>query len=190
MGVRAEDSLRRRAPSRRASSAFGLRGLGSFLCQRLLQQSTARIAITKAPSRVAAVGRAMRDALRSLTSQDHLLITLRYRDGLSIAEAARVLEVDAKPLYRRLQRILESLHAALCTDELTGDVAREVAGELWCDELATGEFGWWRPSKPLNGSTSGDRTVARGELPRRRPARRLHRRPRPHAVGRDRAASL
>jgi hypothetical protein len=49
MGVRAEDSLRRRAPGRGASSACGLRGLPSLLCQRLLQESVARIATTQTP---------------------------------------------------------------------------------------------------------------------------------------------
>jgi RNA polymerase sigma factor (sigma-70 family) len=145
--------------------------------------------------RAAAVGRAVRDALRLLPSQDHLLMTLRYRDGLSVTEAARVLELDAKPLYRRLERILASLHAALCTDEVTRELARELARETWCDSVwasraGTGECGWWRPSNPVNGSASRNRTMARGELPRRRPARRVHRLSRPDAVGRDRAASL
>ena len=140
--------------------------------------------------RAVEVRRAVRRALRSLPSQDHLLITLRYRDGLSVADAARVLEVQAKPLYRRLERILAYLHAALCTDELRAELARELARQTWDDAVATGESGWWRQSIRVNGSTSPNRTMARGELPGRRPARRVHRRHRPGTVGRDRAASV
>jgi RNA polymerase sigma factor (sigma-70 family) len=137
-----------------------------------------------------AVRRAVRDALRSLPGADHLLVTLCYRDGLSVAEAARVLELDAKPLYRRLERILASVRAALCTEEASCQLARALARETWSDQTATGESGWWRQSNPVHGSDSRDWTLARGELPRRRAARLVHRLPRANAVGRDRAASL
>jgi RNA polymerase sigma factor for flagellar operon FliA len=144
---------------------------------------------------VDAVRRAVRDALRSLPSRDHLLITLRFRDGLSVAEAARVLEVDAKPLYRRLEQILASLQAELCTDRAMGEIARELAQETWCDstwtaESGSGESGWWRQSNPVHGSDYRHRTLARGGLPRRRPARRVHRRQPTDALRRNRAASL
>jgi RNA polymerase sigma factor (sigma-70 family) len=141
-------------------------------------------------ARAAVVRGVVRDALRALPSQDHLLITLRYRDGLSVAGAARVLELEAKPLYRRIERILARLHAVLSTDELRGELVRGLAYGTWFDDAATGESGWWRPSNSLNGSVTHITSVARGELPRRRPARRLHRRVRAHAIRRRGAASL
>ena len=140
-------------------------------------------------ARAARVRRAVCHALRALPGEDHLLITLRYRDGLSVADAARVLELDAKPLYRRIDRILAHLQSALCTDELQGALARELSRETWSDE-ATGESGWWRQSRYVNGSVSSVSDVARGGVPRRRPARRVHRRLRPRPVAGNRAASL
>jgi RNA polymerase sigma factor (sigma-70 family) len=186
-------ALRRRGPVRGSRTTLGEDAIPE--CLDSAPGPDVRIERREQTMRAAAVRRAVRDALRSLPSEDHLLMTLRYRDGLSVAEAARVLELDAKPLYRRLERILNSLQAALCTDEVTGELARELARETWCDgvwasQSATGESGWWRPSNSLNGSDSRIRTMARGELPRRRPARRVHRRLSPDAVGRDRAASL
>jgi RNA polymerase sigma factor for flagellar operon FliA len=132
----------------------------------------------------------VREALRSLPTQDHLLLTLRYRDGLSIADVARVLEVEAKPLYRRIDRLLAYLQEVLCTDELAGELARQLARQPWCDAVPAGESGWWRQSIRVNGSTPGTVDLGPGRLPRRRSARRVHRRPRPLAVRRDRTASL
>ena len=140
--------------------------------------------------RAAYVRRVVRDALRALPSEDHLLITLRYRDGLSVADAARVLELNAKPVYRRLDRILGHLQAVLCTDELQGELASELARHTWSDQAGTGESGWWRQSKSVNGLASSVSTLARGGLPRRRPARRVHRRVGSGPVGGHRAASL
>jgi RNA polymerase sigma factor (sigma-70 family) len=140
--------------------------------------------------RARAVRGALRDALRALPAQDHLLVTLRYRDWLSVANAARVLEDDAKPLYRRIQRVLDELRAVLCTDEPSSRLARELSRETWCDALPAGESGWWRQSISSNGIASNAPAHARGAMPRRRSARRLHRRLQVRTVRRDRAASL
>jgi RNA polymerase sigma factor (sigma-70 family) len=140
--------------------------------------------------RAGAVRSALRDALRALPAQDHLLVTLRYRDGLSVADAARVLEVDPKPLYRRIERILGQLRAVLCTDELSSRLACDLARDTWCDALPAGESGWWRQSISLNGTASNVPAHARGAMPRRRSARSLHRRLGVRTVRRHRAASL
>lgn len=140
--------------------------------------------------RIAVLRRMVRDALRTLDSQDHLIITLRFRDGLSVAEVARVLDVDAKPLYRRIDRILGRLHSLLSADLTGAELARELAGETWCDDLPGGESEWWRPSKDISGSAlDGDTTDARG-LSRSRAARSVHRRRSSSLAGAHRRASL
>jgi RNA polymerase sigma factor for flagellar operon FliA len=151
------NTLARRAPVRGSRATLGEDAIPE--CMDPAPGPHTSIERRDQAARAAAVRRAMRDALRSLPSQDHLLITLRYRDGLSVAEAARVLELDAKPLYRRLERILGYLHAALGTDELGGVFARELAREAWCDVVA-GESGWWRQSNPVNGSAPSNRPMA------------------------------
>jgi RNA polymerase sigma factor (sigma-70 family) len=52
---------------------------------------------------------AMRRACRRLTPEDRLILTLRFRDEMSITAIAARLEVPAKPMFRRLQRILRAL---------------------------------------------------------------------------------
>lgn len=128
-------------------------------------------------ARAGRMRRLVRDALRTLDSEDHLIITLRFRDGLSVADVGRVLRLDAKPLYRRIERILAHLHRVVCADAGSGAVARELARGTWCDLLPAGESGWWRQSNSVSDTARVlPDDVRRGDLSRRRPARRVHRR--------------
>jgi RNA polymerase sigma factor (sigma-70 family) len=181
------ETLARRGQVRRTRAALGEDAIPE--CLDLSPGPHARLERQEQASRAGSVRTVVRDALRSLPPHDHLLVTLRFRDGLSVADAAQVLGLDAKPLYRRIDRILERLHSVLCTDELRGELARELARgglELW----PAGESGWWRQSNPVNGPVSNVPILARSRLSRRRPAGRLHRRVGARAVQRDRAASL
>jgi RNA polymerase sigma factor (sigma-70 family) len=141
--------------------------------------------------RADAVRTMVRDALRSLDSQDHLILTLHFRDGLSVADTARVLGVDSKPLYRRIDRILARLQAILCTDELRTQLVRDLARDSWSDFVDERESGWWRPSNHPNGPGSDVRDdLGHDEMPRRGAPRRVHRRPAPEPLLAGRAASF
>jgi RNA polymerase sigma factor for flagellar operon FliA len=65
-------------------------------------------------------------AIQSLTDQDRVILRLRFQDGLAVADIARALHVDQKPLYRRFDTLLRQLRAAL---EATG-VGTAEASEL------------------------------------------------------------
>jgi RNA polymerase sigma factor (sigma-70 family) len=126
--------------------------------------------------RATAMRSGVRDALQALDSEDHLIITLRFKDGLAVADVARVLGLEAKPLYRRINRILADLQAALSSDD-RGQIARELAGDAWSD-VTPGESDWWRPSNGLSGPahpTTPDDAAPEGEVSGRRAARRIHR---------------
>ncbi len=56
---------------------------------------------------------ALQMALAALPSQDRLIVRMRFEDGFSIADIARALHLDQKPLYRRLEQILRRLREAL-----------------------------------------------------------------------------
>jgi RNA polymerase sigma factor (sigma-70 family) len=60
--------------------------------------------------RIASVVRA---TMRNLDERDRLICRLRFEGGLSIAEIARLLQTEPKPLYRRMQRALALLRNAL-----------------------------------------------------------------------------
>jgi RNA polymerase sigma factor for flagellar operon FliA len=58
--------------------------------------------------------RAVLSALMSeLPSQDRLILQMRYTDGRRIQEIARLLALEPKPLYRRIERTLTELRRGL-----------------------------------------------------------------------------
>ena len=73
-------------------------------------------------------GDSLRAAVRRLSKDDRRLLRLRFRDSQSIANIARALDVDARPLYRRFERILRRLRSELELLRVTGDGASEWLG--------------------------------------------------------------
>jgi len=65
----------------------------------------------------------IRTYIDALPSDDRLIVQLRFDSGMSIAEIARSLRLDAKQLYRRMQRHLDALRAEL---ESAGIAASDV----------------------------------------------------------------
>ena len=61
----------------------------------------------------ARVGVALKSAMSVLEPQDRLILSLRFHDGRSIVEVARMLRLDQKALYRRLDRVMAALRSAL-----------------------------------------------------------------------------
>jgi len=66
--------------------------------------------------RLRAANDAVHRAVARLDPEDRLIIRMHFFEGLSIAEIARGLHVEQKPLYPRLKRLLERLSAALATE--------------------------------------------------------------------------
>ena len=56
---------------------------------------------------------ALRSALESLPADDRLLVRLHFEDGCTIAQIARTLPLEQKPLYSRLASVLASLRTAM-----------------------------------------------------------------------------
>jgi RNA polymerase sigma factor (sigma-70 family) len=75
------------------------------------------------------VGRAraaLERAIDTLGANDRLLVSMRFLDGLSVADIARTLRVEQKPLYRRLERSLALLRRTLESSGLTQEVVRDL----------------------------------------------------------------
>ena len=72
---------------------------------------------------------ALHAALDRLDPEDRLLVCLRIWEEMKVADIARALELEQKPLYRRLEKIFarlrESLEAAGFTREETGDLLED-----------------------------------------------------------------
>ena len=66
--------------------------------------------------RMQAAKSALDRAVARLDPEDRLIIRMHFFEGLSIAEVARALRVEQKPLYPRLKRLLQRLWAELTRD--------------------------------------------------------------------------
>ena len=90
-------------------------------------QGVAREAAEAAAARARA---ALAESMMELEAQDRLILQMRYTDGHRVQDIARLLNLEPKPLYRRLERMLAELRRAL---ERRG-VARAEALEAIEDE--------------------------------------------------------
>ena len=60
--------------------------------------------------------------LATLESEDQLIIRLRFYEGFSIADVARALGIPKKPLYPRINRLLQTLSNALISEGIDPEV--------------------------------------------------------------------
>ena len=72
------------------------------------------------------IRRALAPAMRELADQDRLILRLRFQDGLAVADIARALNLDQKPLYRRLEALLRRLREALEAQGIDGPTVLDV----------------------------------------------------------------
>jgi RNA polymerase sigma factor (sigma-70 family) len=63
--------------------------------------------------RAARASEALERSLPTLPPSDQMLIRWRYQDAFTVARIAKLLGVEQKPLYRRLEQILVSLRRAM-----------------------------------------------------------------------------
>lgn len=56
---------------------------------------------------------AIRAALEQLPAEDQVIVRMRFWDDISVADIARTLRVEQKPLYRKLEAIQKQLRTAL-----------------------------------------------------------------------------
>ncbi len=81
---------------------------------------------------------ALAGAVAKLPIQDQLILKMRFHDDLAVAQMARLLAMEAKPLYRRLEQIAEVLRKDLhregidqtAIDRIVGHPALTLGGVL------------------------------------------------------------
>jgi RNA polymerase sigma factor (sigma-70 family) len=79
--------------------------------------------------RARAVRACLREARAELPHSDALLLRLRYEDGLPVARVAELLDVPAKPLYRRIEQVLSSLRVRLEQRGVSMKEVQDVLGQ-------------------------------------------------------------
>jgi RNA polymerase sigma factor (sigma-70 family) len=68
----------------------------------------------------------LRDALQALPAEDQVIMRMRFWQDLSVAEIARILHLDQKPLYRRIDAIEQTMRALLTTRGMDRERARDL----------------------------------------------------------------
>lgn len=76
------------------------------------------------------LAQALRNAVNELPDEDRLITRMRFWDGVSIADIARILHMDQKPLYRRVEGIQRRLQGILARYKVSEhDVQGLLAGD-------------------------------------------------------------
>lgn len=86
-----------------------------------------RVVDAEAGSRRAEIVRALETAMGKLEPEERMIVKLHYAEGHTLADVARTLRLDQKPLYRRAPRLLARLLEFL---ESAGVNREEVRGLL------------------------------------------------------------
>jgi RNA polymerase sigma factor for flagellar operon FliA len=77
-------------------------------------------------------------AIDGLPFQDRLVLKMRFESGYTVADIAKALHLDAKPLYRRIERMLSTLRDALEDAGLTRESVAAALDDYGFDALASG----------------------------------------------------
>lgn len=91
-----------------------------------LAEAEAAVAATRATTALAGV-------LSKLPPQDRLIIKMRFDDDFGVAEIAKVLKLEPKPLYRRIERLLIDLRRALEQSGLSLEAVKDVIADRGFD---------------------------------------------------------
>ena len=91
-----------------------------------------RVPLLSADER-ARVDAALLHALNELQDEDRVITRMRFWDGVSVADIARLLHLEQKPLYRRIEATQRQLREALMRRGVTEQDARELLSEdgIW-----------------------------------------------------------
>lgn len=94
---------------------------------------------------------ALREAVASAPPDDRLLLALRFRDGQTPMQMARVLKVDARPLQRRIEQLLDGIRGVLLQQGLDVDDVAALLEHPGADS-APEQHRWWNSvlARPSN----------------------------------------
>ena len=88
--------------------------------------------------RVQVVG-AIRELITQLPDEEQVIVRMRFWDDISVADIARTLRIDQKPLYRRLESIQKQLRTALVSRGIDESLVADILAE---GSLSDGSLSW------------------------------------------------
>jgi RNA polymerase sigma factor for flagellar operon FliA len=72
---------------------------------------------------------ALSRTLAALPAQDRLIVKLKFKDGLTVADIGRMLRISEKSFYRRVEALMKGLGTALEREGVTRDEILDLIGE-------------------------------------------------------------
>jgi len=70
----------------------------------------------------------MRDCLARLTLEDRMILRMRFASAMSIVDISRMLRLPQRPLYRRLEHLLQTLRNALVAAGIDARMIQDLIG--------------------------------------------------------------
>ena len=99
------DQLPRREGLRPKEIDLDLFSTEAELSSNKAERADSKVLAGEAAQEREIVLRSLERALASLTEEDQVIVRLHFSQGLSIADVARALKLEQKPLYRRVDRL-------------------------------------------------------------------------------------
>lgn len=101
----------------------------------------------------------VRSTLAGFSTEDRMLIRMRFGSAMSIADISRMLRLPQRPLYRRLESLLGRLRAALLAAGLDAASLADLIGTATCDM----DFGLVPMENPRTWQSPQDGSLRPGE---------------------------
>jgi RNA polymerase sigma factor (sigma-70 family) len=83
-----------------------------------------RITAAEAEARANEVGATLRGVMSQLEPEDRMIVRMHFQDGYSVAAVARILRLEQKPLYRRIERLRNRVRELLEREGITDSSLR------------------------------------------------------------------
>lgn len=93
------------------------------------QRADDRVATAETEKLQGRVMGALHRALQHLDPEEQMIVRMHFGDGRTLAEVARTLHLEQKPLYRKVERLRLKLRGYLEQDGVQGEDVRGVVGE-------------------------------------------------------------
>ncbi|HET6232400.1 MAG TPA: sigma-70 family RNA polymerase sigma factor [Longimicrobiaceae bacterium] len=87
------------------------------------------LAAAEAGERRDEINEALRRAMDRLEPEDQMIVRMHLVDGYTLADVARALRLEQKPLYRRVERLLKQLREYLENGGVRGEDVRDMLGD-------------------------------------------------------------
>lgn len=89
------------------------------------ERADSRVDGTQARSEESALSGAVERALSAMGPEEGMIVRMRFAEGRTLADVARALNIDQKPLYRRIKKLQAELRAHLEREGLSSQVVRD-----------------------------------------------------------------